>query len=273
MLERFTKRILMNPYIERYKAYSNLQLLQIIDESDKYEALALKTAKEELASRKLTKDVMNKLQEELEALRSEKENSQKVLKEIKEKTHNFKKSLLNTAISPTSSVATKTLITMISMAILVYSILKLYSNFGIILFMFDVGNTGDCIYYFFYFVSVFGLPVATLGFWCKVRFTWFYLTSVLILLLLESLISIIYYSISALNENSNSGQLLDPLTLFFDYSITYLVLISIYIAGCLYGLLKKEIRNSFRINKEQMLTTIIGSFVISIVVFYLMYLF
>ena len=81
---------------EKYKTYSNTELLRVIDNPEDYQQIAVETAKTIFSKRLLTEVEIKIAKDELEIERQEKLNKEQEKSENKDKLMNIGKSIIDT---------------------------------------------------------------------------------------------------------------------------------------------------------------------------------
>jgi hypothetical protein len=156
----------MTEFTELYKKLSNSELLKIVAESDKYNPIAVETAKTEIDSRELSTEELNQAKTDIN------QQQEKKKLEIEHRKHQEEKikrgaSILFDTINPIQNgIQTPAkiirLTTLIFAGIAVYSIFR---EFGMLRYMFtNSGGKWDLsmVEYFFPLIM---LPLATFLFW------------------------------------------------------------------------------------------------------------
>lgn len=127
----------MNDFTEKFKTYSNTDLLKIIQNPDDYQPLAVETAKTIFTSRQLSEEDIENAKAELESQRQDKEIQTQKKKDLENKVKNIADSLLET-LNPiyTDTPTTDKIIKIICIVFGGLFLFQVYTEFGMLSFMF-----------------------------------------------------------------------------------------------------------------------------------------
>lgn len=163
----------MTDFTEKFTTYSNTDLLKIIDSPDYYQPLAVETAKTIFASRQLNNKDIEIAKAELDALKQEKEATEKKKINLENKA----KSIASFVLSTVNPIQTETsnsdkIIKTITIAFGGLFLFQLYKEFGMISFMFtDSGAKWD-FSMVLYFLPLLIVPTATILFFKRKKIGW-----------------------------------------------------------------------------------------------------
>ena len=253
----------MNQFAERYKTFSNAQLLRIIDNQIEYQDPAIEAAENELAKRQLTDDERESLRIGNEIIERENQIQKDKKEAFENKVKDVSVSITDT-LNPirTSTLSTNQVINRISIAFGLLFLFQAFTQVGLILFIFTNSQSKWDFSVVAYLLPVLVLPVATLLFWRRKKYGWILLSIFLSYSVLTTVVSFILDF-----RSQHSGvEVID--NLFPATSpTTYLVRIFLF-GGCLWLLCKNSIREVYAINKQTILvTTGIGIAVTGIIIF------
>lgn len=233
----------MNPFPERYKTFSTADLLGILDNQSDYRPEAIEAAQAEIQQRNLSEQALTDAKNELIAVQEEKQKQQAQRAAVATQV----KSLATTAfdaINPiqTSAPTTEKLIRWITIVFGLITITKWYNQFWLaILLLYDLFE-GDLSVLEFFLPFIL-LTVGTILFGFRKKAGWVLLTTFLIYSAISSFGLIIMtwgmepIGIPALDS-------IFPQTSPFTY-----LLLTLFFGTTLWVVTKKEIKESFHINR------------------------
>ncbi len=243
----------MTEFTELYRKLSNSELLKIIAESDKYNPIAVETAKMEIDSRRLSPEELD----QAKAFNIERERKKKFAIEHRHRQEeNIKKSAsaLFDTINPIQN-GTRTPEKIIGLITLIFSgiaIYRIFREFGMLRYMLtdtDGGGLWDfsMIGYFFPLIL---LSIAIFLFWKRKKSGWVLLS----IFLTYSAVTAIGLFFMNLDYQPTGIPAFD--SLFPTVSpITYLMSL-IFHGGALWAIGKENVRNIYQISKWTMFITI-----------------
>src|SRR5690606_40011391 len=168
---------LMTEFTELYQKLSNSELLKIISESEKYNPIAVETAKTEIASRQLTEQELNQAKSKI----VEKENAKKRViekrKEFEKKIGKNASTLFDTINPIQNGIQTPEKI--IRLTILVFgglAIYRLYQQLGMFQIIFHEGISDWDLSMIEYFFPIIILPIAVILYWKRNKIGWILLS-------------------------------------------------------------------------------------------------
>jgi hypothetical protein len=241
----------MTDFTEKYTTYSNTDLLKIIDSPDDYQPLAVETAKTIFASRQLSDKDIEIATAELDALKQEKEAKDQKKKDLETKMKNVAASVLST-VNPIQAETPNSdkIIKIVSIVFGGLFLFQLYKELGMISFMFTDSEAKWDFSMVLYFLPLLIVPTATILFFKRKKIGW----TLLAIFLSYSAVSSIGLIIMTLNSEPSIFPALD--NLFPQTSpITYIMTL-LFLAGTLWTICKKEIREIYSVDKKYMYGTI-----------------
>jgi len=253
----------MTEFTELYKNLSNSELLKIIAESDKYNPIAVETAKTEIDSRKLSTEELNQAKTEINKQKEKKKLEIEKRKRQEGKIKEGASTLFDTINPIQNGIQTPEkiirLTTLIFSGIAVYRIIK---EFGMLRYMFtDSGAKWDLsmVEYFFPLIV---LPLAAFLFWKRKKSGWILLS----IFLTYSAITAIGLFLMNIGRQPSGIPALE--SLFPTVSpITYIMTL-IFFGGTLWLISKEEIRNIYKISKQTMFLTIGLTIAVNVIYMY-----
>jgi len=260
----------MNQFEEKYKSLSNQQLLEIIEEGEKYQPIALEAAKAEIVKREISETDINSAKEKILEREAKKEAKQKRIEGIENKAKGIGTGLLQT-INPVKegngTVDKK--INWFAMCLGILSVYQVFSQFDFLRFMLTDEYSQFGLETLLIFLPVIVPLVATILFWMRKKIGWILISSFLVF----TLVSTIWMFYLALQRRSTSAQYAEVLEEIFPGPNLSTFFISIIIlSGTIWFLNKYDIREVFQISKETSLMTICITAVISILISFNLYL-
>lgn len=236
---------------EKFKTYSNTELLRIIDNPDGYKPKAVETAKTIFSDRRLTDEEIKIAKNELEIERQEKLNKEQKKRSIEDKFKYIGKSILDN-VNPIQyeTPTTEKTIKIISMLFGGLFLVQLYKELGMISFV-STDNSSDWDFSMvLYFLPVVFVPTATILFYKRKKSGWILLT----MFLTYSAILVIGLFILTINMEPLAIPALEnifPETSPFTHIFTFL-----FFAGTIWAITRKNIRAVYTITKQTMILTI-----------------
>jgi len=240
----------MNQFAERYKTFTNAQLIRIIDNQIEYQQLAIEAAENELAQRQLTDEEIEilKIANEVQEHDKQMQNAKKRAFEEKVKDLSFS---ITDRLNPirTTTLSTNQVINRISIAFGLLFLFQAFTQIGLIGFILTDSHSKWDFSVVVYLLPVLVLPVATFLFWRQKKYGWILLFIFLIYSVLTTIVSFILDF-----RSQHSGvEVIDnlfPVT----SPATYLVRIFLF-GACLWLICKNNIREVYTINKQTILIT------------------
>lgn len=236
---------------ERFKTFSNTELLRIICNPEGYQPEAVETAKAIFSDRKLTEEEIKIANDELEGERQEKRRREQKRNEVEDKVKNMGKSIFDT-VNPiqNETPATEKTIKIISLLFGGLFLFQLYKAFGMIVFLFRDGLASWDLSMGFYFFPLLVILVATILFYRRNKVGWL----LLIMYLTYSAVSGIGTFMLTISLSSSDYEVLDN---FFNQPSSSSILLSIlFFAGSIWAISRENIRNVYTISKWTMILTI-----------------
>ncbi len=252
----------MTEFTELYKELSNNELLKIISESDKYNPIAVETAKTEIESRQLTEQELNQAKSKITA----KENAKKL--EIEKRKQREKKIIKSTStLFDTINPIQKEIQTpekIIRLTLLIFgglSIYRLYQQFGMFRYMFTdmAGWDLSMVEYFFPIII---LPVSIILFWKRNKIGWILLS---IFLTYSAFNSIVIFLMNFGRQPSGIPALEN---IFPTVSSAVYIITLLFFGGFLFLNCKQGVRNIFKVSKQTMIATIGLTIIVNLIFIY-----
>ena len=241
----------MTEFTERFKTYSNTELLKIIDNPDDYQPLAVEAANAILSSRQLTDEDFANARAELGTQRQEKKVQDKKKKDFENKVKDIGTSVLS-AVNPIPAETPNPdrIIKIISIVLGVLFLFQLYKEFGMIIFMFTDSEAQRETGMALYFLPLIIIPIAIILFFRRNKLGW----TLLMIFLTYSAVSSVGMFILTLNTQPSGIPVLDKI--FPQTSPEIHILAFLFFSGILWRICKVEIREIYSIDKKYMLTAI-----------------
>jgi hypothetical protein len=227
-----------NPFADKYKTLPTAKLLEIIENSHNYQALAVDAAKQELTGRTDVEIAQQEFKETTSQTQQQEELNQKKRQLIQDKA--------STIFEYADPFTNKTPEKSIVILCVVLSILFLYkavTSISFLILMFsDIAEADYSTYWFF--IEFFYLPVNIYFLWKKNKTGWYMF---LIWLIYQIIIDITYlYMTSQLPDvDSSFTQIIE-----LPSASSYIFKLLIHLAF-VYFMLKASIRNLFQIENEK----------------------
>ena len=251
-----------NDFIEYYKAISDTELLNILDNPQDYQALAVEAAKKEFVNRQLTDTEIQEARQPLLAKQIQKEKEREKVKEVENKIKSAGDTFIDT-INPIQSGIPSTektirLIVIIFGGLFLYSFIKDFRTH--LAYVKDISSFPfESI---IYLLPLILLPVATIAFWKRKSFGWTLLT----IFLTFSAVGAMWLLFQSFSWKPSGLAGLD--NLFPRPSPTTYIIQLLFLIGTMYVLCKTSIREVFSIDKQKMAATIgITGFVTFVLMF------
>jgi len=253
----------MTEFTELYKNLSNSELLKIIAESNKYNPIAVQTAKTEIDSRKLSIEELNLAKTEINKQEEKKKLEIEKRKRKEDKIKEGASTLFDTINPIQNKIQTPEkiirLTTLIFTGIAVYRIFK---EFGMFRYMFtDSGAKWD-ISMIEYLFPIIVLPLAVFLFWTRKKSGWI-LLSIFLSYSAITAIGLFFMNLGRQPSGIPAFESLFPTVL----PITYIMTLIFY-GGTLWLISKEDIRNIYKISKQTMFMTIGLTIAINLIFIY-----
>ncbi len=251
----------MNQFTQRYQAFSNPDLLKVIENQSDYQAEAYEAAKAELARRMLSDEDLKEAHEQLEAEENERKLNAAKRSELEEKAKKIGSGVVD-FMKPfqDSKPNTEKTIMALSITFGLLAILQWYREFEMFSSLFD-DSLGDWdLSVFEYLFPLFLVPLATLLFWLRKKNGWIILTAYLCYTVLSSLGSLI------ITLNTRAIDIAANNSLFDRPSTGSQILSIVFYASILWLINKPEIKSYFKISKKTSLATLGISIVVCLLI-------
>ncbi len=238
-------------FTDRYKNYSNSELLKIIDNPNNFQPLAVETAKAIFESRQLSDEDIEIAKATIAIQRQEKEAHDEKKKVLGIKVKNIGASLVDTFYPiQTNTPTTDKIIKIVSIVFGGIFLYQLFKEIGMIKFMFTDSEDERDFSIILYFLPLLIVPIATVLFYTRKKIGW----TLLAIFLTYSAVNAILLFFMELNRMPSGIPALD--ILFPTTSpVTHLGTI-IFFCGILWVICKDSIREIYTIEKKPMVRTI-----------------
>lgn len=235
----------MSEFTEHYKNLSLSQLLKIIEESEKYNPIAVETAQLEIESRQHSEVDFHKTKSLIEA---QKEHKEVEINKRKHKEDKLKKGVFTffETISPIQNgiQTPERIIRLITILFAVIAIYKIYNEYWLLSYMFTNGLDKWDFSTIVYLLELILLPATVVLFWQRKKMGWILLA----LLLTSSSTSAIELFFSSFNRQPSSLPGLDklfpaisPMTYFIAFAFN---------TATLWLICKKSVSSIFKVSEQ-----------------------
>lgn len=241
----------MTEFTELYQKLSNSELLKIISEAEKYNPIAVETAKTEIESRQLTEQELNQAKSQIAEKENDKKREIEKRKQREEKIKNSTSTLFDTINPIQNGIQTPEKI--IRLTILIFgglAIYRLYQQLGMFQIIYHEGFSDWDLSMVEYFFPIVILPIAVILFWKRKKLGWILLS---IFLSYSALNAIVLFFMNLGRQPSGIPALEN---LFPTVSPVVYVMTLLFFGGFLFLNCKAEVRNIFKITKATMTVTI-----------------
>lgn len=238
-------------FSEKFKTYSNANLLRVIENPDDYQPQAIETAKNIFADRQLSETEIKIAKDELEVERQEKLRKEQQIQAVEDKVKNIGKSVFDqiNPIQKKTPTPEKT-IKIISILFGGLFLFQLYKEFGMLRFMFTDSYAEWDFSMVLYFLPLIIIPTATILFYMRKKTGWLILT----IFLAYSAVSAIGQFFLTIKMKPSGISALDDI--FPQVSpITY-ILSFLFFGGIIWAISREKIRTIYSISKRTMILTI-----------------
>src|SRR5690554_323782 len=251
---------------EKYKEYTNKQLIKVIVKADDYQPEAVQIAKTIVSEREITPEERDEINETIEIEKKAQKEKEKKKRELEEKVSNRIKSIFN-EINPLNKTEPngQKIVKLVFWVFGILYLFQLYYDFPLLISLFTDPPKRFEWEIIFFLIGVAYLPASLYHFYRLKRIGWILMCLYMIHSFLFSLGTFI-----SLWMLSNS----DDSVMFYNApqpNFTYLILNSFFYIGTIYLLLKKQVTVIFSIDfKSQIYTLVLGSLgiLISLVTIY-----
>lgn len=241
----------MTDFTKRFATYSNSDLLEIINNPNNYQPLAVETAQTIFESRQLSDHEIGTAKAELVTLRQEKEAKGQKAKDLENKVKNIGMSVLST-VNPiqTETLSSDKIIKIISIVFAGLFLFQLYKELGMISFMFTDRRAKWDFSMLLYFLPLLIIPTATVLFFKRKKLGWTLLT----IFLTYSAVNSVGLFILSLNRQPSGVPALD--NIFPQTSPITHILTLLFFGATLWTICKEHIREIYTVDKKHLLTII-----------------
>lgn len=244
-------KLTMNEFIDKFRSYTNTELLRIIDNPKSYQPKAVESAKKIFSERQLTEKEIKISKDELEIERQRKIEKEKNKKVVEDKFKNIGKSILD-ILNPiqNESLTVEKTINTISLLFAFLFGFKLYKEFHMILFMFTDNAAIWDLSMVIYFFPLVIIPIATILFYKRNKLGWL----LMMIYLTFSAVSVISLFILTLNMQSLRNTTV--YSTFPKITLATHLLTFLLITTLIWGISREKIRIVYSIKKQTMIMTI-----------------
>jgi len=241
----------MNPFSPAYKKLDNLSLLKIIDAPADYNPEAIEAANEELTARQLTDDELAALREEISVQKQEQQLKSEKINTLKDKAKDALYTVTD-SLNPIQSEkpSLPKAILWLSILMILAFLYQLYLQYGLLKYMFTYDTAKWDLTMAMYFIRpLVIMPVAAILFVLRKNTGWVLLSGYLTYLAINT-IALEYIDFKYQPEPGISNpldQLQSPAP------SGSLAGWTIFIAGCLYFIYKKDVRDVYHITTKNIL--------------------
>jgi len=253
----------MTEFTELYQNLSNSELLKIIAESEKYNPIAVDTARTEIANRQLTEQELNEAKSKV----TERENAKKreiEKRKLREEQIKEKSSTLFDTINPIQN-GTQTPEKIIRLTILIFGCLavyRLYQQFGMFQIIFHEGISDWDFSMVEYLFPIIILPIAVILFCKRNKIGWILLS---IFLTYSALNAIVLFFVNFGRQPSGIPALEN---IFPTVSPVVYIMSLLFFGGFLFLNSKDRVRGIFKISKQTMFMTIGFTIIVNLIFIY-----
>ncbi|MBL7705180.1 MAG: hypothetical protein JNM21_06480 [Taibaiella sp.] len=219
-------------FSEKFKTFSNAELLNILSNPHRYQEKALNTAKEILDNRSLSEEEMRIAKEELEAVQRKQLQKEERKKEIERKIKGIGQTIADN-LNPVQKEAltTEKIIKTVSVTCFILCLFYLYNEFDMIRFMLSDSTAHWDLPTMASFLPLIILLIASILFYKRKKAGWLLLKIFLSYSLVSGIASIVF----AIKWNWPIYTLLCTILVF---------------TGLIYTINRKNVRAFFSINKQ-----------------------
>lgn len=234
-----------------YKTWTTDKLLDIIDNPDEYQPLAVEAARHELDSRQLSVEQLDSAKNIQTERQRQKDDKQRKTKEADDKIKSIGLSLADT-LNPILKEGDNTdkIIKLISIFLGGLFLYRLYSEFGMLKFMLTDSSARWDFSMVLYFLPLIILPTAGLLMWLRKPFGWTLTT----FFFSFTAVGAIPLFLSAFGRYSTGNETLD--TLFSVESPSVHVGTFILFGAATWAMTKDNIREVYNVDKQTMIISI-----------------
>jgi hypothetical protein len=246
-----TEKLRKMEFSEKFKTYSNTDLLRVIENPNDYQFQAVETAKTIFSDRQLSEMEIKIAKDELETERQEKSKKEQQKLAVENKIKDVGKSIFDhiNPIQKEIPTSEKT-IRIISILFGGLFLFQLYKEFGMLRFMFTNNYAEWDFSMALYFLPLIVIPTATILFYLRKKTGWLLLA----IFLTYSAISAIGMSILTMNMVPSGIEILDNLFPQI-LPLTYILGFVFYV-GVIWTISRENMRTIYSISKQTMILTV-----------------
>jgi len=236
---------------EKFKTYSNTELLRVIENPDNYQSQAVETAKTIFCERQLSEKEIKIAKDELELERQEKSRKEQQKRVIENKVKDVGKSFFDqiNPIQKETPTSEKT-IRIISILFGGLFLFQLYREFGMLRFMITDSYAEWDFSMVLYFFPLIVIPTAAILFYMKKKIGWLLLS----IFLTYSAVSAIGQFILTMNMKLSGIEALDNLFPPIS-SVTYIIVFAFFV-GIIWAISRESVRIVYSVSKQTMILTV-----------------
>lgn len=247
-------------FAERYKTYTNTELLRIIDNPGDYQPEAVETAKDIFASRDLSDKEIEIAGKELEAEKQQESDRKEKIDRIKNKAS----SILDEANPIRSKIPPEDkIINIVSIILGILYMYQRYKEIGFISYLFS--NIRDWDWdLLLYLLPLIVVPVSIILFYKRKKSGWILIA----MYLTYSAISVLGTIIMTIGAEPTDT----PLDILIPVSPSIYIFPFLFYAGMICGICKQNLREIYTVDKQTMILTITITTVILGIIFLIYFL-
>ncbi len=236
-----------NNFSDRYKTYSNIELISILDNQEDYQPLAIEAAKDELNKRQLSETEIREASQLITAKKLQQEKEREKIKAVETKIKAAGNSVIDT-LNPVQSGISSTEKT-IRFIVIVYGLIFLYQLISDFRAHLAIANNFSLlpVASIAHLLPLILLPVALFTFWNRKTIGWILLT----IFVTYATVGEIWWLLEIINWESTYLAYLSPrpspLTSIFQL---------FFFLGTLYAMCKASTRQVFAVDKLKAVATI-----------------
>jgi hypothetical protein len=240
-----------NNFRALYKTWTNDKLLDIIDNQHEYQPSAVEAARHELDSRQLSVEQLDAAKTTQTERQKQKEGKQRRAKEVDNKIKSIGLSLAD-ILNPIQKEGDNTdkIIKLVSLFLGGLFLYRIYTEFGLLKFMFTDSSAKWDFTMVFYFLPLIILPTAGLLMWLRKTFGWTLTT----FFFSYTAVGAIPLFLLTLNRHPTGNEALD--TLFPVVSPLVHVGTFILFGSATWVMTKDNIRDVYKVDKQAMTISI-----------------
>ncbi|NRD22894.1 hypothetical protein HNV10_06555 [Winogradskyella litoriviva] len=235
----------MTEYTDYYKTLSLSQLYKIIEESEKYNPIAVKTAEQEINHRQNNEANFNDTKSIIEDQKKQNDTRLRNKKNQEEKLKQGAFTFLETISPIQNGIQTpERIIRLITILFGIIAVFKIYDDFWFLQFMLTDGLDNWDLSMLLYLVELIILPITVILFWQRKKTGWILLA----LLLTSTAVSAINHFLSSINRKPSDFSGID--NLFPEISPMAYVTAFLFCSTSLWLICKKSVSSIFKVSEQ-----------------------